>query len=369
MTIGPIVRKELRQIVRDPRTLGVLLLLPVFLLVMFGYAISLDVRGIGLVVVDHDRSAESRELVAGFSHCEHFEIRAYEESSARAGDLLHRGRATAVIVIPPDYGARIVAAADPVVQVLVDGSNATTAATALGYIGAVIRDVSRRVMGRPGPRGFGEGVDYRPRVWFNPDLRSTVYLVPGLIAFIMVITAVVSTAMSVVREKERGTWEQILVSPITPLELLVGKTIPYAGLSLLETALILAASRLFFGVVVHGSLLLLFLASFLFLLSCLALGLLISTIAQTQQVAFLLSVMLTILPSFVLSGFVFPIRNMPLPIRLATYLFPARYFVVALRHILIKGVGLGSFWPQLVGLVAFTAVALAAGSLRLRGRA
>jgi ABC-2 type transport system permease protein len=273
-------------------------------------------------------------------------------------------------VIPGGFTRKLLRGEDCRIQVLVDGSNASSASTALGYIEAVIRDfaaglTSRELLRATGTR-FQPPVDLRPRVWFNPELASSVFLVPGLITFILAISAVVSTSLSIVREKERGTMEQIRVSPIRPLELVAGKTIPYALVSLAVTAAVLAASSLLFGVVVKGSYLLLLLVILLFLLASLGLGLLISTLVATQQMAFTISALLTILPSIILSGFVFPIRNMPPLIQGVTFLFPARYFLAALRSVIIKGAGLAAFWQQLAGLAAFAFATLALSTLRMR---
>jgi drug efflux transport system permease protein len=212
-------------------------------------------------------------------------------------------------------------------------------------------------------------LDFRPRVWFNPELASSVYLVPGLVTFILAISAVISTSLSIVREGERGTMVQILVSPIRPLELIAGKTIPYAAVSLTVTVAVLAASYLLFGVAVKGSYLALLLVILLFLLACLGLGLLISTLVATQQMAFTVSALLTVLPTFILSGFIFPIRNMPPIIQAVTLLFPARFFLAALRSVIIKGAGLAAFWGELVGLGLFSFATLSLSTLRMRAAA
>jgi ABC-2 type transport system permease protein len=368
--VRAIMVKEFRQILRDRRSLGVLLFLPLFLLVVFGYAISLDVRHVPLAVYDGEKSPESRRLIEGFRHSEYFDLKYDLESTAQVDWLLARERARAALVIPGGFTRKLLRGEDCRIQVLVDGSNASSASTALGYIEAVIRDfaaglTSRELLRATGTR-FQPPVDLRPRVWFNPELASSVFLVPGLITFILAISAVVSTSLSIVREKERGTMEQIRVSPIRPLELVAGKTIPYALVSLAVTAAVLAASSLLFGVVVKGSYLLLLLVILLFLLASLGLGLLISTLVATQQMAFTISALLTILPSIILSGFVFPIRNMPPLIQGVTFLFPARYFLAALRSVIIKGAGLAAFWQQLAGLAAFAFATLALSTLRMR---
>jgi ABC-2 type transport system permease protein len=273
-------------------------------------------------------------------------------------------------VIPRDFSTLMLRDRSCEVQVLLDGSNSTSAQTALGYIEAVILNYCSGLTDREVLRSAGVQVtvpvDYRPRVWYNPELHSSVFLVPGLVTFIMLISAVISTALSIVREKERGTMEQILVSPIRPAELIVGKTIPYVIISLAVSFGVLAVSHLLFGVTVKGSYPVLFLVILLFLLSCLGMGILISTLTQSQHMAFTLSALLTILPAFILSGFVFPIRNMPVVIQAITYLFPGRFFLAALRSVIIKGTGLASFWKEALALVAFGAVTLTVSILRMK---
>lgn len=376
--IGTLIAKEFRQIARDKRSLGILFFTPLFLLIMFGYAVSLDVRSIGLAVVDESPGPESRDLIARLRQAEQFELKYLLSDSREIDALLDNERIKAALIIPEDFSRRLLGNEEAAVQVIVDGSDSTGAATALGYLQTLIARSNYDLKLSPagGVRNNSPGaaapvgrLDCRPRVWFNPGLMSSRFMVPGLIAFILVITAVVSTTLSVVREKERGTMEQLIVSPLNALELFIGKTLPYLLISLAAAAVILLASRILFGVTVSGSLPLLAFFTLIFVLACLSLGILISTAAESQQVAFMLAVIVTILPTFILSGFVFPIRNMPAPIRLLTYLLPARYYLTALRGIMLKGVGLTELWPQLAGLAGFTFLTLTAGVVRLkRGR-
>jgi ABC-2 type transport system permease protein len=366
--IRPVVRKEFRQISRDKRSLGVILFIPLFLLVMFGYAISLDVRNIPMGVMDLENSKESRDFLRAFENSEYFDVRVYVQRNSQIDELLKGGEIKVALVIPRGFTRMLWREKTCEVQMLLDGSNPTEASTVLGYLEVISRSYTAQINANlsfagGGPKG---SLDFRPRVWYNPELRSSVFLVPGLITLILVISAVVSTALSIVREKETGTMEQILVSPLRPLELVVGKTIPYIFISLISAIGVLGVSYLLFGVTIRGSYLLLLLVMLLFLLSCLGLGILISTISATQQVAFTWAVLITVLPSFLLSGFVFPIRNMPWIIRAITYLVPARYVLEALRGIIIKGSGLLSFWPAVLGLVVFSAATLALSTFRLR---
>ncbi len=368
--IRPIVIKEFRQIVRDRRTLGVLLLVPAFMLVMFGYALNFDVRHLYLAVCDQDRSRTSRTFVEGFLHSEYFDLKAVLSDAREIDALMGKEKIRVALIIPPDFSERLLSGREVGVQVIVDGVNASTATTAVGYVNAVIQDYSAKVLVSAWRRAGGSDlmtpVDYRPRIWYNPELRSAKFLVPGLIGFILMITTVISTALSVVREKEQGTMEQIVVSPIRPVELILGKTLPYALISLVATALILLASYALFGVVVRGSLLLLFLVTLIFLCGGLGLGLMISTVADSQQVAFQMAVLATVLPTFLLSGFVFPIRNMPVPVQIITHVVPSRYFLVALRGIILKGVGLSAFYDQVLFLLGYAALTLGLSAVRMR---
>jgi ABC-2 type transport system permease protein len=368
--IATIAFKELRQISRDPATLGTLLVVPLFLLLMFGYAISLDITHIPLAILDRDRSESSRAYLDSFLHSEFFKLAAVVHKESEIDGLLDQGKALAALVIPPGFGRDVLRGKRTEVQAIVDGSNGNTAATAIGYVQAVTADWSQRAfvrsLKRAGVTGMKSTVDFRPRVLFNPELRSANFLVPGLIVLILIMTAVMSTAISIVREKERGTMEQLTVSPVRPLELIVGKTVPYLFIGLVAAAAILAASRLFFGVTVKGSWLDLGLVTLIFLIGCLALGVLISTLSDSQQVAFLISVLLTLLPVFILSGFVFPFRNMPGIIQAVSYILPGRYYLSALRSIMLKGVGFWACKEQVGALLLFAAVMAGGSVLRLR---
>ncbi len=368
--IRPVVKKELRQILRDRRTLAVLLFFPLFLLVMFGYAISLDVKNAPIAVVDYDKSSRSRELIQKFSHSDYFRLARFTEDRDAVRRMLLDETVEGALVIPRGFGAQLLRGEKSRVQVLVDGTNGTTGSALLGYLQAVVIDYAGSLQKAQLGVAAEEvlPIDYRPRVWFNPELDSNLFLIPGLVAFILVVTAVISTALSVVREKELGTMEQIAASPLRPLDLILGKTLPYMLLSALIAGSVFAASYLFFDLGVGGSPLWLAAVTLLFLFACIGLGILISSIAETQQVAFLIAILSTFLPSFILSGFVFPIENMPLPIQAFTYLVPARYYLAALRTIMLKGAGIAVFWPELLALLVFSGVTVAAGVFRLQSR-
>jgi ABC-2 type transport system permease protein len=368
--IGPVMRKEFRQIRRDARSLVFMIFIPAFLLVMFGFALNFDVKHIPLAVVDQDGSRTSRGLVDKFGTTEYFDIKAVLDRTGEIDGLMARERIRAALVIPPTFSEDLLAGRRPSVQFIIDGANAMSGTTAAGYAAAILQSYSQRVtleaLARRGLGGAALPFRAEVRVWYNPELRSARFLLPGLMAFILMVILTTSTAFSIVREKERGTMEQINVSPLPPAALIIGKLVPYALISLASAHLVLALGWVLFGVAVKGSYLLLLLMMVLFLVSGLGQGILISSITRTQQVAFLISVLTTILPTFILSGFVFPVRNMPAVIQLVTYFVPARYFLVALRAIILKGVGLAAFWDQALFLAAFAVLTLALSVAMLR---
>ena len=356
--------KELRQIRRDGRTLVILVFVPTFFLFMFGYALNFDIRHVALAVEDRDSSAESRELIARFARSTYFEVVAATRSDREASDLIDRGTARAVLVIPGGFSRDLATGQTAQVQVVINGDNANTATTVLGYVTAVLADAS--VSARPPVHATLVGV--QPRVWYNPELRSALFLVPGLIGFISMITAVISTALSVVREKERGTMEQIRMSPVSTLAFILGKTLPYLVLSQVGATVIVLAAMVFFGVPMRGSWVALSVVVALFLFGALGTGLLVSTIAETQEVAFQVAALVAMLPTLLLSGFIFPVASMPLVLQYVAAVIPAGYFLTALRGIVLKGLGLGALWPEMIALVVYGLVVLALTSVRLARR-
>ncbi|MCC7009223.1 MAG: ABC transporter permease [Acidobacteria bacterium] len=354
--------KELRQIRRDRRTLVILVFLPTFFLFLYGYALNFDVRHVAIAVEDRDLSAASRAVVAAFERSGYFDVVADVGRAEEASALIDRGTARAVIVIPAGFSRDLRERRPAALQVLIDGDNATTATTVLGYVDAVIADASARV---GGPRPVTVAA-VEPRIWYNPELRSTVFLVPGLIAFISMITAVVSTALSIVREKERGTMEQVRMAPVSTLAFVLGKTVPYLVMSQIGAAAILVAAMYFFDLPMRGSWIALMAVLAVFLLGALGTGLAISTIADTQQVAFQAAALVAMLPTLILSGFIFPIASMPLSLQYVTAIVPARYFLTALRGIVLKGRELSTLGEPLGALALYAAVALGVSALRLR---
>ena len=366
--------KELRQIRRDPLSLLMLLGLPAFLLVLYGFALNFDVRHITLAVQDRDKSAHSRELVASFVQSTYFDLVATPPPGADLEDLAARGVARAILVIPEGYGEALAAGAAGDVQLLLDGADASTATTVLGYAGALVSEANSETLRRTLVRASGgeavTGISYRPRVWFNPELRSTVFLVPGLMGMLLMLSAVLATALSIVREKERGTMEQLRVAPLRTVELILGKTLPYLVISFAGSVIILGAARALFGVEVKGPYLALLAATLLYLVGALGLGILISTVADSQAMAFQGGLLVSLLPAMLLSGFIFQIRAMPEFLQVITYAIPARYYLVILRGVIIKGSGLAPYLDQMAGLALFAAATLGLASLRLaRGKA
>jgi len=362
-----VARKEMRQIGRDRRTLLILLFVPVFFLLVYGYALNFDIRHVRIAVQDNDRSTASRELISSFVNSGYFDLYGEVANDAEISRVIDRNDVRAVLVIPARFGSDVVAGRPTSVQFIVDGDNANTATTVVGYARGLLNATSARyeVQARLGaPEGPVIAVE--PRVFYNPELRSTLFLVPGLIAYIAMLTAVVSTALSIVREKEVGTMEQVRMSPVGPVPYILGKTAPYFVISLISAMSIVVAAMVLFDMPMRGSWLVLVGVVALFLIGALGFGLLISSVADTQQVAFQLALLTSFLPTLMLSGFIFPITSMPAFLQLVTRIVPARYFLVALRGIVLKGVGPQVFWPDLVALGVFAVAILGLASLRLR---
>ena len=365
-----VAAKETRQIARDRLTLAILLGMPTTMLLLYGYALNWDVRDARTVVVDHDRSPASRELLLAFRGSGTFRIVAEEESERSIPRWFERNRARLALVVPAGFGRDLAAGRDATVQALLDGSDANTATTILNEVGALVAHHDARRLGRAATaRGITPpGIEVVPRVWFNPELSSTRFLLPGLVAFILTITAVVSTALSVVREKERGTLDQVRLTPMSWTELVLGNTVPYLVVSLVAMTIILVAARILFGLEVQGSLLELYLVSLVFLAGALGFGLLVSTLVARQQDAFQIAGLASMLPTVLLSGFIFPIRSMPLPLQLLSHVVPARYFTKVLRGVILKGAPATAYPWDLLALVAFAVLVIGLASFRLSRR-
>ena len=353
--------KELRQIRRDRRTLAILVFVPTFFLFLYGYALNFDIRHIAVHIEDRDGSTDSRGLIAIFQGSEFFDVLAVTPAAGAGPAALDRGEARAFVVIPAGFSTAVRTGRTAEVQVIVNGDNANTAATIVGYVNALVMQAAAAFGGQAGTTLVG----VEPRVWYNPELRSTVFFVPGLIAFISMITAVVSTALSIVREKERGTIEQIRMAPISTLAFVLGKTVPYLILSQVGATAIMVAAMIFFDLPMRGGWLSLSVVVMLFLIGALATGIVISTLADTQQVAFQVASLVAMLPTLILSGFIFPIASMPVPLQYVSAMIPARYFLVALRGVVLKGLALPALWVPMGALALYAAAMLGLAALRL----
>jgi ABC-2 type transport system permease protein len=328
------------------------------------------VRNVRTVVVDRDVSSESRSLVRALTGSGYFKVIEEPASDAEISRVFEKNQARLAIVIPRGLAQDLAAGRDGEIQAIVDGADANTATTILNYVQALVADDDARIVTRYALKSGRElpGIDVRARVWFNPELRSTFFLLPGLIAFIMMLSAVVSTALSVVREKERGTLEQLRITPMATTELLVGKTIPYLVVSLLSMTIVLTTAHFLFGLRIAGSLVQLYLVSLLFLVGALSFGLLISSMVARQQDAFQIAGLTSMLPTVLLSGFIFPIRAMPLPLQWLSHIVPARYFVRILRGIILKGAPATAYPWDLLALVLYAGAVLFLASSRLSSK-
>lgn len=369
--LRPIVIKEFRQIRRDPTTLGILLVLPTALIALVGYALNFDVKHIPLAIYDQSKTEESRAFLRQFENTEYFTPLYYVGSYNEIDDLFLHGKAKAAIVIPADFGRELLADRSVKIQILVDGADANSAGQAIGYATRMSMEYSTRLvtefLQRKGRKQFAP-IDFQPRIWYNPDLLSAKFLIPGLFGFIIALAAVVSTALTVVREKERGTMEQLMVSPLHPLQVIVGKVIPYSVISLVVASSVLLVGYLLFDIQIKGSLLLLYAAIFTMILGGLGQGLVVSSITDTQQTAFMVAMLSSLLPTFLLSGFVFPIASMPVPLQVLSNLAVNKFFLVVVRGVMLKGVGFFAVWDQFLYMLLFAAVTVGISTRKFRKR-
>jgi ABC-2 type transport system permease protein len=367
-----LIRKEFIQIIRDPRTLALTFLMPVMQLLLLGYAATNDVRNVSLAVYDQDKSPSSRALLDAYRAADYFHLDYDVGSPDQLRALIDRGDARAGIIIPPDYGTRLARGLTAQVGFVIDGSDPTVAAAALSaatFIGQA-RSTTLAVerLAARGQAGFAQpAIDVRTQVWYNPNLVSAYYMIPAMIGLILQFLTTILTSTAIVRERERGTIEQLIVTPIKAWELVVGKLTPYVIIAFIDTVEILVAGVLIFGVPINGSLPLLLALAGLFLVSTLGVGLFISTISNTQQEA-MLSAMFTMLPTIFLSGFFFPLPAMPAVLQWISYAIPLRYFLIVVRGIILKGVGVEALWPQIFALSIFAVVIMGSAALRFRKR-
>jgi ABC-2 type transport system permease protein len=368
-----IATKEFIHVLRDPRSLMMGIGMPMILLFLFGYALTMDVERVPLAVWDQANSLESRELISRFSGSRYFDLRITTDNYRMIEDAIDRRKALIALVIPPDFSRRLSRGEAAVVQAIVDGSDPNTATIALGYADATALLYSRQVAMEQLRRAGTSldripALDLIPRVWFNSDMTSRNYIFPGLIAVVMMIMAAILTSLCMAREWESGTMEQLIATPVTPLELIMGKLAPYFCIGILDLVLCVGVGQFVFQVPLRGSLWLLTPLAMLFLFGALSFGMLLSIITKSQLLASQLALVTTVLPAFLLSGFIFPIENMPSPIRVVTHIVTARYFVFILRGIYLKDVGLTLLWPEVLFLAGFGLIVtlLAVGKFRKR---
>ncbi len=362
--------KEFIQILRDPRMKGVIIMMPILQALVFGYAVSTDVKNVSTAILDLDGSQESRELISRFTDSGWFQIVERVASDARAQELVDRGEARAILRVNAGFGAKVRTGRGAEVQLLVDGTNSNTAGIVLNYAGAITGRynetlAAKRLARATGQKPASTGVTLVSRAWFNENLESRNFYVPGVIALIVMLVTLMLSSMAVVREKEIGTIEQIMVTPIRQVEFILGKTLPFALIAYLDVLLITAIAVFWFDVPIRGSLFLLFVATTFFLMNTIGIGLFISTVSRTQQQA-MMSAFFFYFPGILLSGFMFPIANMPVVVQWLTYLNPLRYFLVIIRGVFLKGVGPGVLWPQMAALAVLGTVLLGLASLKFK---
>ncbi|PYS03173.1 MAG: hypothetical protein DMG15_06340 [Acidobacteria bacterium] len=367
-----IARKEFIQIQRDRATIYMVFVFPLMMLVLYGFGIRYDVKSVPVTVLDRDETPQTRQYIERFAHSPYFTIKRYAKAYRDLQEDIDRGETRIGLVIPPDFTERLSSNREATVQVVVDGTDNNTATIAMSYVTAITQDYSSAVVAErmdallrrtqiPVP-----AIKAESRVWFNPNLESVQFIVPGIIAIIMMIIGTVLTAITIVREKEQGTIEQIVSSPIGRYELMIGKVIPYAALSYLDFLLIVLASSLLFHVAIKGSVALLFLTAFTYLIGVLGVGILISTVTHTQISAMLTAISASVLPSVLLSGFIFPIQQMPRIIQVLTIVVPARYFIEILRDIYLKGLGFEAFWKETLYITLFGLVTIGLAARRFQ---
>ena len=368
--IRSLVKKELRQLLRDPRSRRLVFISPVMQLVLFGYAVNTDVRNVRTLVADYSASPTSRALVEALENSEYFRVTAWARTDREVEEALDRGRVVVAVVIPPDLEDRLLAGRRVAVQVLVDGTSSNTATVVQGYAGRILTSFGAEVVAEAAGRGDGttlgsSPVELRARAWFNPDLASRVYNVPAVIGTIMFLMALMLTGLSVAREREVGTFDQLLVSPVSPAELMLGKTLPVAGIAMVQLTLVTVVALLWFGIPLRGSVLLLLGSALMYVLAGLSIGLLLSTYSRTQQEAFL-TIFLTLFPAIILSGLLYPVETMPTFFEWVADLNPLRYFIHIVRAIFLKGAGPSDLALELGVLAGMAVLALRFGVYRFK---
>jgi ABC-2 type transport system permease protein len=366
-----IIRKEFLQLKRDPRLLPIIFIAPVFQLLLLGYAANLDVKNIRMVICDLDKSVMSRELVSEFKQSGYFVPVSTISDPRKIDPYLDYGRASMALVIPENFAERIQAGKSSQLQIIVDGAEAAFASSSLQYASIIISRYSQSIVLQILEKTRGAGfsiprVNPEIRLWYNPELKSRNFFIPGVLSLLLMVMTMLLTSLAIVKEKEMGTMEQLIVTPIKPYTLIIGKLAPFVIIAIIDTILVLVVAGFWFRVPIKGSILLLFGLTIIFLMTTLGLGLFISTVSKTQQQAMMTAMVFVMQPMIMLSGFVFPIENMPRAIQLLTYLLPLRYFIVIIRGIFLKGVGFYELWDQALVLLLFGIGILSLSVFRFR---
>lgn len=369
MRILSIAKKEFIQIRRDRSLLPIIFVLPIVQVILFGYVATTDIRSIPFGVYDPHPTQASRDLVTRFTDSGYFKLIGEAQRPDDLDRWLDRGEIAIGLVLRPDYAKAISSGQTAKLEVLIDGTDSNSASIAQNYTATILSNYSTKIafkrLQRMGLSMESDPIDLRTQVWYNPEMRAANYMVPGVIAMILMMITVMLTSLTLVKEQERGTLEQLLVTPIKPWELIVGKLLPFPFIGLMQVLLIVTVGTLWFNVPIHGSIPLLFVLSLVFIFSALGWGLLISAVSQNQQQAMMISVFFTI-PNMLLSGFITPISNMPTAIQWFSYILPGRYFLEIVRGIFLKGNGIGILWPQTCALLIMGLIMLVFSSYRLR---
>ncbi len=362
-----LLKKEFGQLFKDRRLLPIIFVAPVLQLTLLGFAASLDVKNISMVVCDLDKSAESRSMIQKFTNSGYFTLEYATEEYSTIQQYIDNNKVTMALVIPHRFGDKVLRREPAKIQVILDGSEGNTAAISMGYINQIIIGASTRILTEVlGGRAPAGRVDPEVRAWYNPSLKSRNFMVPGVLVLILLITTTNLTAMAIVKEKEIGTLEQLMVTPIRSFELILGKLFPFIIVGMTNVCVVLTVMVFGFGIPIKGSVLLLFVLTGIFLMTSLGIGLFVSTISKTQQQAMMTAIFFVMMPMMYISGFVFPIENMPMPLQYLSLCIPMRYYLVIIRSIILKGVGIDMLWPQAVVLLTMGLAILVASALRFR---
>lgn len=368
-----IIIKEFLQLKRDPRLFGIIFIAPVLQLILLGYAANLDINNINTIVLDQDKTATSRDLIEKFQRSGYFSMNDYADNYQQLMDYINKGKDLWALVIPNDFEKKLQRGEQADVQALFDGSDGNKASIAFGYVTGVVSSYSQNILLKAKNKSGMQvmnAININPevRVWYNPDLKTRVFMLPGIMGLLLTIITTSLMAMGIVKEREVGTLEQIIVTPIKPAQLIIGKTIPFVILGFIDVLIVTVVMVYWFGIAIRGDFFFLMLASFIYVLSSLGLGLFISTVSRTQQQAMMVAMFGILLPMNFLSGFAFPIENMPGWIQPITYLIPLRYYITILRGVILKGDGFFQLIPETSALLGIGILILAASSLRFRKR-